>query len=471
MANKNKKISRIVKVPDPNRPSEFAPIPTLTQPVRGPALAASTGEQTYDVDKARTTIADKSVADLHALLDERICEIEELEFRLEQSLGRQRCLEEELKVREEITGTINEDMRTAREQLLGAASELQKLNAEYTALRSAFIELNEHTQTMRIEADQSRNSAVLQLQRIVELEKELESSRAELSDLRAYVSGRKHDWEEHEQELTRLRGDLATTFGRTQQLSIQLQQEKSRNQEIERERDALKVELEQEVRRIQFELTTAEDTIADQETVNEQLASDLIDNLQFRQALETHVGEMERKNEKTIQNLKRQLHKARKEMHAYESKLQAKNAAITDLMHELASQGRDTECGDDGGNVLQSIGGFQPGTGQGKVHGDRDRVARLLIGNADGRTLRFPLFKDRLTIGRTSHNDIQLDLRYVSRRHAVIATDNNRTRIIDWGSRNGVFVNKKRITEKVLSHGDVITIGLADLRYEERAKR
>ena len=60
---------------------------------------------------------------------------------------------------------------------------------------------------------------------------------------------------------------------------------------------------------------------------------------------------------------------------------------------------------------------------------------------------------------------------FVSRRHAVIATDDNVTRIIDLGSRNGVYVNKKRITEKFLRSGDVITIGLTHLRYEERAKR
>ncbi|MDH4072997.1 MAG: FHA domain-containing protein, partial [Gammaproteobacteria bacterium] len=88
----------------------------------------------------------------------------------------------------------------------------------------------------------------------------------------------------------------------------------------------------------------------------------------------------------------------------------------------------------------------------------------------DGKELRFPLFRNRLSIGRTAHNDIQLQMSFVSRRHAVIATDNERTRIIDWGSRNGVYVNKKRVTECMLQSGDVITIGLTELRYEERTK-
>ena len=58
----------------------------------------------------------------------------------------------------------------------------------------------------------------------------------------------------------------------------------------------------------------------------------------------------------------------------------------------------------------------------------------------------------------------------MSRRHAVIATDNGRTRVIDWGSRNGVYVNEQRVTERILQSGDVITIGLTSLRYEERPK-
>ncbi|MDH3749670.1 MAG: FHA domain-containing protein, partial [Gammaproteobacteria bacterium] len=92
-------------------------------------------------------------------------------------------------------------------------------------------------------------------------------------------------------------------------------------------------------------------------------------------------------------------------------------------------------------------------------------------GSIDGQELRFPLFKDRQTIGRTEQNDIQLKACYVSRRHAVIVTERDRARVIDWGSKNGVFVNSKRITEHFLQNGDIMTIGTADFRYEERPKR
>jgi len=76
-----------------------------------------------------------------------------------------------------------------------------------------------------------------------------------------------------------------------------------------------------------------------------------------------------------------------------------------------------------------------------------------------------------LAIGRTANNDIQINASYISRRHAVIVTDEDSTRIVDWGSKNGVFVNSSQVTEQILRNGDVVTIGTADFKYEERPKR
>ena len=102
---------------------------------------------------------------------------------------------------------------------------------------------------------------------------------------------------------------------------------------------------------------------------------------------------------------------------------------------------------------------------------DRDRMSRVLIGKIDNQELRFPLFKKRLTIGRTQHNDIQLQAPHISRRHAVVMTEGDVTRVIDWGSKNGVYVNSSRVTEHFLASGDVVMIGDAKFRYEERPKR
>ncbi|MEM8817650.1 MAG: FHA domain-containing protein [Pseudomonadota bacterium] len=95
----------------------------------------------------------------------------------------------------------------------------------------------------------------------------------------------------------------------------------------------------------------------------------------------------------------------------------------------------------------------------------------MLIGRIDNQELRFPLFKKRLTIGRTQQNDIQLNVPYISRRHAVVLTEGDTTRVVDWGSKNGVYVNSRRVTEHFLKSGDKVTIGNADFHYEERVRR
>jgi len=99
------------------------------------------------------------------------------------------------------------------------------------------------------------------------------------------------------------------------------------------------------------------------------------------------------------------------------------------------------------------------------------RITRLLVGRFHDQDLRYPLFKDRLTIGRTRDNDIHLNVDYVSRKHAVLVIDGEKTRIIDWGSKNGVYVNSKRIKERFLNRGDTVTIGPVEFRYEELTRR
>ena len=197
----------------------------------------------------------------------------------------------------------------------------------------------------------------------------------------------------------------------------------------------------------------------------------------------TRYTETKEKYEEKIQNLEQQANKLRNQLDDYEYKLENKDEAITALMNELANRSESTDSKstdsvdeieiaineiedviDDIDNRLQERNEEQGQT-------DRERITRLLIGNTEGQELRFPLFKDRLTIGRTANNDIQLDAQFISRQHAVIVTEGDGTKIVDWGSKNGVLVNEKRVAEQVLENGDIVTIGTTDFRYEERRKR
>jgi len=79
--------------------------------------------------------------------------------------------------------------------------------------------------------------------------------------------------------------------------------------------------------------------------------------------------------------------------------------------------------------------------------------------------------KKRMTIGRTRENDIVLENRGVSRRHAQIEFNDSAAVIIDNESLNGTFVNNRRITEEVLRDSDQITIGKYCLTYNSQVQR
>ncbi len=82
----------------------------------------------------------------------------------------------------------------------------------------------------------------------------------------------------------------------------------------------------------------------------------------------------------------------------------------------------------------------------------------------DGNRVRI---KHACTIGRTENNDVALPNPRVSRRHAVIQSQStNELTLVDLGSRNGVFVNGRRVQEPTLLRDqDLINIGPFQLRF------
>ena len=67
--------------------------------------------------------------------------------------------------------------------------------------------------------------------------------------------------------------------------------------------------------------------------------------------------------------------------------------------------------------------------------------------------------QDVITIGAIEDNDLVINDDTVSRHHCRIHVDGGAYMIEDLGSTNGTFVNRVRIKEAWLSHGQVITLG------------
>lgn len=92
-------------------------------------------------------------------------------------------------------------------------------------------------------------------------------------------------------------------------------------------------------------------------------------------------------------------------------------------------------------------------------------MAKLIL-SMDGLVLKeLPLTKERTTIGRKPHNDIQIDNLAISGEHAVIVTILNDSFLEDLNSTNGTYVNGQPIKKHFLQNNDVVELGKYRLKY------
>lgn len=89
----------------------------------------------------------------------------------------------------------------------------------------------------------------------------------------------------------------------------------------------------------------------------------------------------------------------------------------------------------------------------------------ILIVEHNG-TVEGASLEGRVLIGRRTSNHVVVDDPDVSRIHAWIDTAGHQSRLIDAGSRTGIFVNGHRVANNItLKHGDRIQVGPATLIY------
>ena len=87
-------------------------------------------------------------------------------------------------------------------------------------------------------------------------------------------------------------------------------------------------------------------------------------------------------------------------------------------------------------------------------------MAEISIDTGDGSRERFPLAKERVTIGRSRDSDIFLPDQWLSRHHAEILKKDATFFLHDLGSKNGTLLNGEPVHgDRRLRHGDVITLG------------
>jgi len=95
-----------------------------------------------------------------------------------------------------------------------------------------------------------------------------------------------------------------------------------------------------------------------------------------------------------------------------------------------------------------------------------DKPAALLVVGGDLNGTIFDLVNDETTCGRSADNTIALEFQGISRYHLKVALQGQVATLCDMGSKNGTYLNNKKIEGTVvLSKGDIIKIGSVALKY------
>ncbi|MBW2149726.1 MAG: FHA domain-containing protein, partial [Deltaproteobacteria bacterium] len=83
----------------------------------------------------------------------------------------------------------------------------------------------------------------------------------------------------------------------------------------------------------------------------------------------------------------------------------------------------------------------------------------------------FPLTKRKIVIGRAADNEISIDEKIVSRKHAEIVREGEHYVLVDLNSHNGTFINDVRVSRYILRDQDTIRIGTAAIKFIDQISR
>jgi hypothetical protein len=93
-------------------------------------------------------------------------------------------------------------------------------------------------------------------------------------------------------------------------------------------------------------------------------------------------------------------------------------------------------------------------------------ISRLVLVKEDGVEASFPLIKDSYTLGRHRNNDIVISDPKASSFHARIDRSPEGFVLVDLKSRNGCWVNGKRVDTVLLATNDELRLGMGRLLYK-----
>ncbi|HEU4617126.1 MAG TPA: FHA domain-containing protein, partial [Gammaproteobacteria bacterium] len=142
---------------------------------------------------------------------------------------------------------------------------------------------------------------------------------------------------------------------------------------------------------------------------------------------------------------------------------------------ELEGERRDDS---DGGGAQDGGGGARESDSGDGLHDPptvpappRRRNSSVLVFLETDPPIKYPLYKEVTTIGRSELADIRVDGDFISRVHARILTGEGAVTVEDAGSKNGIEVNGRPVLRHALQHGDVVSLGTLHFTYIDTTAR
>ena len=89
----------------------------------------------------------------------------------------------------------------------------------------------------------------------------------------------------------------------------------------------------------------------------------------------------------------------------------------------------------------------------------KDDTPKLIITLTGESPREVRLTEKRALLGRSDLSDVVIRDQFVSNQHALLIRDQNAVVLVDLKSRNGTFVNSRRVQSKVLLHNDIVSLG------------
>ncbi len=417
------------------------------------------------------------IADKIAIIETTEQALQETRSELESAKSEIGTLNAEIAERDEAYRTSEQRYAELSQKLDESLAELQSTEEQLASTRTQLETTREDSAAALAKSKQANDALVKETKaQLAGAEKYADTLRFKLQEF----TDTQIQWSK---ERVRLADELQHLSERNKTLATELELSTESGSKLQTTIEQQQADHEQQIRALHGELSQAEGSALETDSQVDQLAADLSDMRESKAELEHLLRQKEGEAQDRVDELEKQVRSLSRTSDDLEQQLATKSAAINALLAELAKKTEQLESIGDMEQVIQDIDSRMshriddqaeeaaPREEVAESGGDRDRTTRLLIGNFGDKELRFPLFKKRLTIGRVEENDIQLKTSYISRRHAHILTEGDVTRVIDANSKNGVFVNSKRVKECALSNGDIVSIGNVKFRYEERPKR